>query len=57
MDYGKEVNDRIASLKREINRHESMLDRVRQDLAAAEQEREECRQECGKCNDCSMCLG
>lgn len=57
MDYGKELNERIASAKEKINRLTEELYRAESDYEEFSRERNEIRQECGKCNDCSMCLG
>ncbi len=57
MDYGKELNKRIASIQEKINRSTEEMFRLESTYSDLLHEREESRKECGKCNDCSMCLG
>lgn len=57
MDYGKELNERIASAKEKINRLTEEMYRAESTYEDLLREKDENRKECEKCNDCSMCLG
>lgn len=56
-DYGAELNARIKAAKKHAEDLYAALYRAESDLEDLRAERNEARNECKCCNDCSMCLG
>jgi hypothetical protein len=55
-DYGKELNQRIKEARARYNLLTEQLYNAENHLFDLEQDRNEAREECHFCNDCSMCI-
>ena len=55
-DYGVVLNTKIAKARKRAVEAYDRLCEAENELSPLEVEREDARKECGKCNDCSMCL-
>lgn len=56
-DPGRDANARVQYLEAEVETAQAKLDKAKSQLAAAKAERESMRRACGKCKNCSACLG
>lgn len=56
-DAGQDAFNRVRYLKAEVIKARTKLDDVERQLEDAQASRESMRAECGKCGDCSACIG
>lgn len=56
-DAGKDAFNRVQYERAEVLKLRAKLKAAESSLADAEQTREDMRADCGRCDDCSACIG